>query len=333
MKKICVLIIALFAITCDNGQGDNENTSWVFVANEGSFGASNGSISMIDDFGNIYETESIGDVVQSLEVYGDKLIVVVNNSHKIMFYDITEDGLSMPGIEIETGDSSPRDLYILNDKVYFTNWNSQDIKVLNLFNYVIESSISVNGLPEDIEYDGQYLWVTIPHSDSYFNTGNSVCKIDPNSNTVIETIEVGNGPQQIAFDNGDVLISRTYYDASFNAFHGATKIGSDVIMSDYGAGTPCGGAILKHQNTIYRSYDGGLAEMNSDLSLNTDSQIGNFQQWQVYHIEEINGNLWFALTDYADYNEIKVIDSSGEEINSYNVGQNPGDFATWSVND
>ena len=333
MKKICVLIIALFAITCDNGQGDNENTSWVFVANEGSFGASNGSISMIDDFGNIYETESIGDVVQSLEVYGDKLIVVVNNSHKIMFYDITEDGLSMPGIEIETGDSSPRDLYILNDKVYFTNWNSQDIKVLNLFNYVIESSISVNGLPEDIDYDGQYLWVTLPHSDSSFGTGNSVCKIDPTSNTVVETIEVGNGPQQIAFDSGDVLISRTYYDASFNAFHGATKIGSDVIMSDYGAGTPCGGAILKHQNTIYRSYNGGLAEMNSDLSLNTDSQIGNFQQWQVYHIEEINGNLWFALTDYADYNEIKVIDSSGEEINSYNVGQNPGDFATWSVND
>jgi len=333
MKKICVLIIALFAITCDNGQGDNENTSWVFVANEGSFGASNGSISMIDDFGNIYETESIGDVVQSLEVYGDKLIVVVNNSHKIMFYDITEDGLSMPGIEIETGDSSPRDLYILNDKVYFTNWNSQDIKVLNLFNYVIESSISVNGLPEDIEYDGQYLWVTLPHSDSSFGTGNAVCKIDPTSNTVVETIEVGNGPQQIAFDSGDVLISRTYYDASFNAFHGATKIGSDVIMSDYGAGTPCGGAILKHQNTIYRSYNGGLAEMNSDLSLNTDSQIGNFQQWQVYHIEEINGNLWFALTDYADYNEIKVIDPSGEEINSYNVGQNPGDFATWSVND
>ena len=333
MRKICVLIIALFAITCDNGQGDNENTSWVFVANEGSFGASNGSISMIDDFGNIYETESIGDVVQSLEVYGDKLIVVVNNSHKIMFYDITEDGLSMPGIEIETGDSSPRDLYILNDKVYFTNWNSQDIKVLNLFNYVIESSISVNGLPEDIEYDGQYLWVTLPHSDSSFGTGNSVCKIDPTSNIVVETIEVGNGPQQIAFDSGDVLISRTYYDASFNAFHGATKIGSDVIMSDYGAGTPCGGAILKHQNTIYRSYNGGLAEMNSDLSLNTDSQIGNFQQWQVYHIEEINGNLWFALTDYADYNEIKVIDSSGEEINSYNVGQNPGDFATWSVND
>ena len=49
----------------------------------------------------------------------------------------------MPGIEIDTDGSSPRDLYILNDKVYFINWNSQDVKVLNLFNYVIESSIAI----------------------------------------------------------------------------------------------------------------------------------------------------------------------------------------------
>ena len=40
---------------------NNENTSWVFVANEGSFGASTGSISMINDFGEVFETEAIGD--------------------------------------------------------------------------------------------------------------------------------------------------------------------------------------------------------------------------------------------------------------------------------
>ena len=45
--------------------------------------------------GNIYETEAIGDVVQSLEVYNNKLIVLINNSHKIKIYDITAEGLSM----------------------------------------------------------------------------------------------------------------------------------------------------------------------------------------------------------------------------------------------
>ena len=84
----------------------------------------------------------------------------------------------MPGIEVSTNGSSPRDLSIIDDKVYFTNWNTQDVKVFNLFNYSIEASIPVNGLPEDIEFDGEYLWVTIPHSDSYFSTGSTVCKID-----------------------------------------------------------------------------------------------------------------------------------------------------------
>ena len=37
------------------GAGDEvTNTSWVFVANEGDYGATNGSISMIDEFGNVY---------------------------------------------------------------------------------------------------------------------------------------------------------------------------------------------------------------------------------------------------------------------------------------
>ena len=89
MKKVILILLPLLIITaCDNSNptsSNNENTSWVFVANEGSFGASTGSISMINDFGEVFETEdfAIGDVVQSLAVYEDKLIVLINNSHKI----------------------------------------------------------------------------------------------------------------------------------------------------------------------------------------------------------------------------------------------------------
>ena len=334
MKNIILLMLSLLLITCENPtDAEQENTSWVFVANEGNFGTSQGSISMIDDFDNVYETDVIGDVVQALAVYENKLIVLINNSHMIKIYDINQDGLSMPGIEISTNNSSPRDLVVLNDKVYFTNWETQDVKVFDLINYTIETSIPVNGLPEDIKFDGQYLWVTIPHSDSYFSTGNTVCKIDPNTNLVIETIEVGDGPQEIIFDDGDVYISRTFYDDTWNTFHGATKIGSEIITNNYGAGTPCGGVILKHQNVIYRSFDGGLSPMNSDLSLDIDNKIGNYNQNLVYHVEEINGNIWFALTDFSNYNEVKVIDSMGDEIQSYQVGTLPGDFAFWSIND
>lgn len=332
MKKLTLLImLSLLLFTCENPSSSEnaENTSWVFVANEGNYGSGEGTISMIDDAGNIYETDNLGDVVQSLEVYGDKLIVLINNSHLIKIYDITKDGLSMPGIEISTDESSPRDLVIVNDKIYFTNWNSQDVKVFNLFNYVIEESIAINGLPEDIEFDGEYLWVTVPHSDEFFSTGNIVCKIDIASNTIIETIDVGPGPQQIALDNGEVYISRTFYDESFNTFHGVTKIGDETIINNYGAGTPCGGSILNYQNNIYRSFNGGISPMNSDLSLDNENKLGNYNQSLVYHVEQINGNIWFGLTNFSDYNEVKVIDANGEEIRSYEVGLFPGDFGFW----
>ena len=74
--------------------------------------------------------------------------------------------------------------------------------------------------------------------------------------------------------------------------------------------------------------------MNSDLSLDSDNKIGDYDQSLVYHVEEIDGNIWFALTSFVeDYNEIKVIDSSGIEINSYQAGKFPGDFAFWTMND
>ena len=308
---------------------ENENTSWVFVANEGNYGASNGTVSMIDDQGNMYETEALGDVVQAVEVHENKLIVLVNNSHMMKIFDITDEGLSMPGIEVSTENSSPREMVVVNDKVYFTNWNSQDVKIFNLFNYTFETSISIDGLPEDIEYDGEYLWVTVPHSDFYFSTGNMVHKIDIATNAIIESIEVGSGPQQIAFDNGEVFISRTFYDESFNTFHGATKIGAETTILNYGAGTACGGSILKHQNSVFRSFEGGISPMNEDLTLDSDNKIGNYEQSLVYHVEEINGNIWFGLTNYSDYNQIKVIDSNGEEIASYDAGLLPGDFTFW----
>jgi len=308
-----------------------------FIANEGNYGASNGTISMVFEDGSIVETEPLGDVVQALEVYGNKLIVLINNSHKMKIYDITANGLAMPGIEVSTNNSGPRDLVVINDKVYFTNYNSQDVKIFNLFTYSFESSIPVNGLPEDIEIDpsGNHLWVTVPHSDLYYSTGNEVLKIDINTNSIVETIDVGPGPQQIAFLDEEVFISRTYYDDTWSTFHGATKVTdtnfdgiSELESADYGMGVACGGSVVKHQNSVYRSFDGGLAEMNEDLSLNNVS-IGNFDQSMIYHVEKIGNYFWFAITNYSDINQVHVLDENGNTISTYESGIIPGDFAVW----
>ena len=268
-KVILTLVLGLLINGCSNPTSSDEPTvqGWVFVANEGNFGASNGSISMINNNDEVYHIEEVGDVVQSLEVYEDKLLVVVNNSHMIKVYDISEDGLALPGIEISTDNSSPRELVVVDNKVYFTNWNTKDVKVLNLFNYSIETSISVDGLPESIVSDGSYLWVGIMMNEDY-SSASSVVKIDMNTNSVVETYEVGLGPTSLTVDDNEVYVARTFYDENWNSFYGSSKIGgSDITINNYGVGVACGGSVMKYNNEIYRSYDGGIAPLEYNLDI------------------------------------------------------------------
>ena len=346
INKIIIISLALFIWTaCDNSNSissDSEpNSSWIFVANEGNMGQSNGTISMIDDFGKVYETEPIGDVVQSLEIYKDKLIVIVNNDHKIILYDITEaDGIQLPGVTVSTGNSSPREMVIINDKIYFTNLETQDIKIFDIINNKLEeSTISINGRPENIIYDGTHIWVSIPEISKWDgNQGTKVAKIDPSTNEVIEYLEVGRGPQALLIHNNEIFISRTYYSDDFLIpYHGATKlIGTETIESIYGSGAACGGSIMSYENKIYRSQnwipsgEEGIVPLDDDLNFIALGRIGNYQSpLIIYHMENINGQIYITITDFGSTNLVKLLDNESNEIASYTVGMLPGDLAYW----
>ncbi len=336
INKIIIIYLVLFISTaCDNSNptsSDSEsNSSWILVANEGNYGAGNGSVSMIDDKGQITTIDNIGDVVQSVEVYKNKLFVIVNNSHKIMIYNITENGVNLPGIEISTENSSPREMVIMNDKVYFTNWNSKDVKVLNLTTYAIDSSIPIEGLPEDIITDGINLWVSIPNLElNDPSDGTKVVKINLETEQIVDIYEVGRGPQSLTLLNDDIYVSRTYYSSNWTeTTFGVSKIGDVISEAVYGLGSPCGGSIMTYNNKVYRSYKGGIAPIDDNLAIQTLERIGSFDQSQVYHVEIINDYIYFTLTDYSTMNMLKKVDSNGNVLASYDVGVNPGDLAYW----
>ena len=219
MKRVLLLVVVLIMVGCDStsvSSNESENTSWVFVANEGGFGSSNGYVSMIDDFGNQFDSEVLGDVVQSLAVYNNKLIISVNNSQKLVVFDISDSGISNPQ-EILTDGLSPRELIVINDKLYFGAWDPDYnvyqstpgfLKVLNLENFEIETTIDVGIMPEGLLFNSNYLWVA--------NSGEStVNKIDVQTNSIIETLEVGSGPQNLVSHNGEIYLSRRFYDENF----------------------------------------------------------------------------------------------------------------------
>ena len=331
-----VVFIILFGCQPDDNLVTNQSPSveWTFVACEGNYGASNGSITLINNLGEIKSVDNVGDVVQSIEVYKNKLFVIVNNSHKIRAYDITKEGLSLPGIEVSTNNSSPREMKIINDKLYFTNWNSSDVKVLNLINYVIEDSIKVDGKPESILVDGTDLWVGIQLNND-FSDGNKLLKIDTKTNSITSTHEIGKGPTSLTMHGNKIYIANTFYDKDYNAFYGSSrldKIDQEIDINYYGSGIVCGGDVLNYSNKIFRSFSGGAAILDEQLNILENTKIGDYESSKLYSSEIIGDYIYFGLTNYTDYNKVKVVDFNNNEVGSFDVGIIPGDFAYWKSN-
>lgn len=338
MKKQILLVITLLIsfISCEKEDLILDNTlstELVFVANEGNFGSSNGSISVIKDNQVIQTILNIGDVVQSLLVHQNKLFVSVNNSHKIKIYDITENGLLLPGIEIDTNGSSPREMTIVNNKLYFTNWNTQDVKILNLFTYDFEEPIKVNGLPESIVHNGENIFVGIMMNEDY-SDASTVLKISPQTKSIVSKFEVGKGPTSLLVMNKELLVARTFYDENWNAFYGTSMVelmvdsesSTPITIMNYGAGVVCGGSVHSFKGVPYRSFEGGIAKLERDLSINENTLIGSSDNSNVYSVETINDKVYIGTLD----GYLKILSENGVELNTIKVGEFPGDFEYWT---
>ena len=122
--------IIAFNYNCEDAStADNNSSNLLFRASEGNFGQNNGSISVFNEDEKIQELLNVGDVLQSILVHDNHLYAVVNGNSEIKRYAISENGLALPGITISTNNSSPREMCVLNNKLYFSNWNSKEIKV------------------------------------------------------------------------------------------------------------------------------------------------------------------------------------------------------------
>ena len=325
MKRILFFTMLLFSL----------NAKHVFVAGEGSFyNPNSGSISSIDENGSVAVLNNVGSVVHAVEAYQNMLLVSVNGDYKMQVYNISNQGLSLQS-EISMEGLSPREIVVINHKAYVTVWNPDwtiypnvdgYIKVVDLNSFQVLESIQVGVMPEDLLYSNGCLWVA--------NSGeSSISKINIDSNIVEEEIYVGQGPLFLSELNNQVYVARTYYDDSWNANFGTSKVGLDETsqIMEYGAGIACGGSILKYNNNIYRSFDGGVAPVDQNLEIVSNQKIGNYDPAMVYHAESIGDNIWIALTDFSSLNKVKVLSQQGVEIGSYDVGDIPGDFAEWEM--
>ena len=131
--------------------------------------------------------------------------------------------------------------------------------------------------------------------------------------------------------NNEIYVARKNYSSDWmSTYYGSSKISNGVVTSsDYGAGVACGGSILVSNNTVYRTYDGGVAPLDgSSLEIDALGRIGDYGS-SIYHAESIDGLIWLGLIDGT----ARVMSSSGAEVGFYSVGAYPGDFAVWNKQD
>tara|TARA_Y100000748_G_C15445378_1_gene468748 strand:- start:42 stop:1181 length:1140 start_codon:yes stop_codon:yes gene_type:complete len=318
-----------------NGSNASCSDSYIFIAGEGNFyNPGSGSLTYINESGDVTILPDLGSTVHAVEVYQDILLVSVNGDQKILVYTISNLGLEF-NMEISTEGQSPRDIYVIGDKAYFPTWDSDwyvyptipgYIKVLDLNTFQITESIEVGIMPEGMMYKDGYLWVA--------NSGeSSVSKINLSATNEIVEYEVGEGPQYLTVLGGDIYIARTEYEGWNISGYGASKIsGEDILIEAHTslAGAACGGFIATMDNKVYRSYDGGIAVIDEDLQISPSTRIGSFTQSEVNAVEVLGGKAYFAITDFTTMGEVYILNTNGTIESNYSVGIGAGDFAVWS---
>ena len=180
----------------------------VMVVNEGNFAESDGSVGFFDPdtksvTQDIYSVENdvqTSGVFQSVYFDGGYAWMVDQVGNKVI---VVEDETFEHVAVVESGLSTPRYMVIANDKGYISNWGNFDanfdlpdsyVAVVNLETFEVSKTIPVGNGAEGLVVFGGNVYV----ANSYSNT---IQAINTESDEVISTFEVTNGPIQFAEDS------------------------------------------------------------------------------------------------------------------------------------
>lgn len=221
MRRFCFLLPALSMclVSCMKQDMPGDDNSGfapavgqsLFVVSEGQFNNGDGTISCYDVAtdrctNEIFENANgfrMGNVAQSMTIYGDKAWIVMNNSNVI--YAVGLSDMKVKGMI--TGIVSPRNIHFVSDtKAYVTAMYGDRIYVVNpqtyqmsyvqdeKTGYSVQHVIEVGGEPEGMVQAGDYLYVNL------WSYGREIVKVDLNADKVVGRLEVGEQPCGMALD-------------------------------------------------------------------------------------------------------------------------------------
>ncbi|WP_456379365.1 YncE family protein, partial [Lutibacter sp.] len=268
----------------------------------------------------------IGNILQSIGFEEDNAYLIANVSNKITvvnrytFEEITT---------ITEGLNNPRYFAEVNGKGYVTNWgdpldNDDDyIAVLNLATNMVESTIPVAFGPEEIVAVNNTLYVA--HQGGY-GQNNIVSVINTSSNSILETLEVGDVPNSLTIsEEGDIWV----LSGGNPSWTGAESRG---VLSKIDTRTNQIDVSFDFQTTehpnflsvdgdyLYYNLGGNVYKMSSSASaLPTSEEISGLYSYNMV----VKDGILYATDagDYASNGKLYLYDlSTNSLINTFTTG-------------
>jgi hypothetical protein len=310
------------------------------VLNEGLFQHNNSTLTYFNwnthqKHDNIFEAKNgwgMGDTGNDMGIYGEKLFIVMNNSHVVHVLN-RHSGKLLEQIHLhENGiGASPRNLAFFQGKVYVSGFNGYLYKI-DTTSLHVENKIQLGTNPDQMCVVQNELWVS--NSGGLTTVGDSTVSIvDLSSFTEIQKVVVGLNPGSLVYDGmGSVYaVSRGNY----------MGIPSKIVKLDASSKS----VVLSENRAIssLRFWDGQLFAMGyhfetssssihlinaNDLSEHSANLIGHISLQTLYGFEKLTvfGQEVLVLLDAKQYihqGNVVVCDLNFNLLFEFKVGLNP----------
>ncbi len=312
-----------------------ENTlSGVLVGNEGNFNWGNASLSYIDPvhkkiYNSVYKQNNgklLGDVLQSIYIYGEDAFLVVNNSGKIIRIFLS----NFKEKAVYSSFTSPRYMYIYKGKAFVSDLYAGRIFVFGVDGKPVENgTIKVNGWTEEMDADDNLLYVAGVNA-------NRLYVIDMENEILVDSIVTDDAPSSVKIDkDGYVWVycgdyqSENYVLEKINP--GTKEVVTRLCMPANAGTYATKMAMNKDKDGIWFIYNGIKHLSVYDSTYDSFASAAYFETPYGIGVD-FTGNVYVAdAKNYTSEGEIFVFDKNRVLITTYKAGIIPGNFAFYDL--
>jgi DNA-binding beta-propeller fold protein YncE len=310
----------------------------LFVANEGTFGMGNASLTYInlendtlnseEDLFKTNNNRPLGDVFQSMSLINKNAWLVVNNSGKI---EVINPETSKSVATIKNLKSPRYALEVQPGKVYVSDLYANAISILDANSFTKTGEIKCKGWTEEMILFQDKVWITNHNSDYLYI-------INPSTDIITDSIALAYGGSSLVSDkdgkvwvlcSGDLLKKRT---GGLFCINGTTlKIEKQWLFTkdDF---NPVKLKQNPANDSLYFINQGVFGFPKTAGTIPTNPIIAQTSGSSFYGltIQLSTGNLFISdAGDFVSRGKVLIYSPKGIFIKSYKTGVVPGEFLWW----